>query len=164
MTSLFNSRGTLERAMDAVLGHELRKLNTHLPKQRRSLSELLKMKEPTVKAADGSDIILGKSDLADLAKIVPAEYHDLVKLPIIVLRRMELGRSIYTVSGERVEEFTVRKILGLTNQEYYQMYKDQEATFLYRPQVTELIRRFHSLIVIGFGIPKELSDYAPSRD
>jgi len=154
----------LERAMDAVLGHELRKLNTHLPKQRRSLSELLKMKEPAVKATDGSDIILNKSDLDDLGKIVPAEYQDRVKLPIIVLRRMELGRSIYTVSGERVEEFTVRKILGLTNEEYYQMYKDQEATFLYRPQVTELNRRFHSLIVIGFGIPKELSDYAPSRD
>jgi len=164
MTSLFDSRGTLERAMDAVLGHELRKLNTHLPKQRRSLSELRQMKEPTVKATDGSDIILNKSDLDDLAKIVPAEYQDRVKLPIIVLRRMELGRSVYTVSGERIEEFTVRKILGLTNEEYYQMYKDQEATFLYRPQVTELIRRFHSLIVIGFGIPKELSDYAPSRD
>lgn len=164
MTSLFNSKGTLERAIDAVLGHELRKLNTHLPKQRRSLNELLKENDPTVEATDGTDIILKKSDLEELATIVPAEYQDRVKLPIIVLRRMELGRSIYTISGERVEEFTVRKILGLTNLEYYQMYKDQEATFLYRSQVTELLRKFQSLIVIGFGIPKELFDYAPSRD
>lgn len=150
--------------MDAVLGHELRKLNTHLPKQRRTLSELLAGKDPTVEAADGSLIVLKQSELDELAKVVPVEYHNRVRLPIIILRRMELGRSIYTVSGEPVEQFTVKKILGLTNENYYQMYRDQETLFLYRPQVIELIRRFHTLVVIGFGITKELLDYAPRRD
>ena len=149
--------------MDAVLGHELRKLNTHLPKQRRSLTELLKLKDPTVEATDGSAIVLKRSELEELARIVPPEYQDRVKLPIIIMRRMDLGRSIYTVSGERVEEFTVKKILGLTDDEYYQMYRDQEAAYLYRPQVTELLRKFHSVFVIAFGIPKELADYDPSR-
>jgi len=149
--------------LDAVLGHELRKLNTHLPKQRRSLTELLKLKDPTVEATDGSAIVLKRSELEELARIVPPEYQDRVKLPIIIMRRMDLGRSIYTVSGERVEEFTVKKILGLTDDEYYQMYRDQEAAYLYRPQVTELLRKFHSVFVIAFGIPKELADYDPSR-
>ena len=148
--------------MDAVLGHELRKLNTHLPKQRRSLTELLKLKDPTVEANDGSAIVLKKSDLEELARIVPHEYQDRLKLPIIIIRRMELGRSVYTVSGERVEEFTVKRILGLTSDEYYQMYKDQETAYLYRPQVTELLRKFHSIFIIAFGVPKELSDYGPS--
>jgi len=150
--------------MDAILGNEIRKLNSNLPKQRLSLRELLLVEDPTVVAADGSAIVLKKSELQELAKIVPAEYHGRLKLPIIVMRRMELGRSVYTVSGERVEEFTVRKILGLTNQDFPQMYREQEPAFLYRPQVTELLWRFHSLFVTGFGIPKELSDYAPSRD
>ena len=162
MSLLFDSRRPLDRALDAVLGHELRKLNTHLPKQRRSLTELLKLKDPTVEATDGSAIVLKRSELEELARIVPAEYQDRLKLPIIIMRRMDLGRSIYTVSGERVEEFTVKKILGLTNDEYYQMYKDQEPAYLYRPQVTELLRKFHSIFVIAFGIPKELSDYGPS--
>jgi len=148
--------------LDAVLGHELRKLNTHLPKQRRSLTELLKLKDPTVEATDGSAIVLKRSELEELARIVPPEYQDRVKLPIIIMRRMDLGRSIYTVSGERVEEFTVKKILGLTDDEYYQMYRDQEPAYLYRPQVTELLRKFHSVFVIAFGIPKELADYGPS--
>lgn len=161
---MFKSRDPLERAMDAVLGHELRKLNTHLPKQRRTLSELLKSADPTVEAVDGSAIVFKKSELEELAAIVPTEYQDRLKLPIIVLRRMEMGKSVYTVSGERVEEFTVRKILDMTNESYHQMYKDEESTFLYRPQVSELLRKFHSLIVVGFGIPKELSDYAPRRD
>lgn len=164
MNLLFDSRSPLDRAMDAVLGHELRKLNTHLPKQRRSLSELLKLEDPTVEATDGSAIVLKTADLEELARVVPAEYQDRVKLPIIILRRMELGKSIYTVSGERVEEFTVKTILGLTTDAYYQMYKNQEPAFLYRPQVTELLRKFHSLFVIGFGVPKQLSDYVPSRN
>ncbi len=164
MMGVLNSKGTLERAMDAVLGRELRTLNTHLPKQRRTLSELLKSANPTVEAADGSAIVLKRSELEELAKIVPAEYQDRFKLPIIVLRRIELGRSVYTISGGSLEEFTVKKILKLTNDDYYAMYKNEEPTFLYRPQVTELVGRFHSLIVIGFGIPNELSDYAPRRD
>jgi uncharacterized protein (UPF0216 family) len=161
---MYNSKGPLERAMDAILGEELRRLNNHLPKQRLTLTELLKSDSPTVATVDGSSIIINKSELQELAKIVPAEYHDRVKLPIIILRRMELGKSVHTVVGERIEEFTIKKILGLTNDEYHQMYKGQESMFLYRPQVVELLRRFHSLIVVGFGIPKELSDYSPSRD
>jgi uncharacterized protein (UPF0216 family) len=161
---MFKSKSTLEQAFDAVLGHELRKLNTHLPKQRRTLSELLRNNDPTLEAVDGSAIVLKKSELEELAGIVPREYQDRLKLPIIVLRRMELGRSVYTVSGDRIEEFTIRKILGTTDEDYYQMYTDQEPVFLYKPQVSELLRRFHSLIVVGFGIPKELSDYVPRRD
>jgi len=150
--------------MDAVIGHEVRKLNNHLPKKRLTLNELLKSDHPTVETIDGSSIIINKAELQELANIVPAEYHDRVKLPIIILRRMELGRAVHTVAGERIEEFTVKKILGLTSDGYNQMYEETEPIFLYRPQVVKLLRRFHSLIVLGFGIPKELSDYAPSRD
>ena len=159
----FNSKSTLERTFDALLGRELRKLNTHLPKQRRTLGELLRSTDPTVPTVDGSTIVLRKEEMEDLARIVPRQYHDLMKLPIIVLRRMELGKSVYTVSGDKVEEFTVKKILGKTDVEYHSMYLDDGPFYLYRPDVSELLRRFHSLIVIGFGIPKELSGYATNR-
>jgi uncharacterized protein (UPF0216 family) len=153
----------LERTFESLLGRELRKLNTHLPKQRRSLKELLTETNPTIPTVDGSTIILKKEELTELARIVPIEYQDSVKIPIIVLRRMELGKSLYTVSGDKAEEFTVKKILGKTNAEFHAMHFDNEPLFLYRPDVSELVRRFHSLVVIGFGIPKELSDYASNR-
>jgi hypothetical protein len=159
----FDSKSPLERTFDALLGRELRKLNTHLPKQRRSLKELLTEIDPTLPAVDGSTIVLKKEEIEELARIVPPEYYESVKLPVIVLRRMELGKSVYTVSGDRVEEFTVKKILGKTNAEYHALHLDDQPFFLYRPDVSELVRRFHSLVVIGFGIPKELSDYAPNR-
>lgn len=164
MTAMFKSKSTLERAFDAVLGRELRELNTHLPKQRHALSDLLRTTDPTIEALDGSSILLKTSELEELAKIVPAEFQDRLKLPIVVLRRMELGHSVFTVAGERIEEFTVKKILGTTKEDYNHMYRDQDSAYLYRPEVGELLRRFHSLVVIGFGIPRDLSDYVLSRD
>ena len=161
---MFNSKGALERTFDALLGREIRKLNTHLPKHRRTLKELLRDEDPTLPTVDGSTIVLRKEETQELAQIVPPEYHDSLKLPIIILRRMELGRSLYTVSGDKVEEFTVKKILGKTTDDYHTMYLDDKTLYLYRPDVSELLRRFHSLVVIGFGIPKELSDYTPNRD
>jgi len=160
---MFNSKSTLERTFDTLLSRELRKLNTHLPKQRRTLKELLVGEDVTIPTIDGSTILMKKSEIEELAKIVAPEHHGNLKLPLIVLRRMELGRSVYTISGDRVEEFTVKKILGRTSAGYHIMYSDHDPLFLYRPDVSELVRRFHSLIVIGFGILKELSDYTSSR-
>jgi uncharacterized protein (UPF0216 family) len=113
---------------------------------------------------DGSSILLKTQELEELAKLVPSEYHDRLKLPIIIIRRIELGKSIYTLSGERIEEYTVQKLLGKTQDDYYQTINVREPVFLYRPEVSELLRMFHSLFVIAFGIPRELSDYIPKRD
>jgi len=77
---------------------------------------------------------------------------------------MELGKSVYTVAGDPIEEFTVKKILGETEADYSTMYADRKSSYLYRPQIVELLRKYHSLFVIGFGVPKELSDYGRSRD
>lgn len=161
---MFESKGPLERAFDAVLSHEIRKLNTHLPKFRRTMSELLKGTDQTVEAVDGTSILLKAAELEELASIVPKGYQHRLKLPIIILCRMDLGKSIYTVAGEPIEEFAVKKILGTTDANYREMYRDRASFFLYRPQVVELVQKYHSLFVIGFGVPRELSDYVCSRD
>lgn len=127
------------------------------------MTELLQGSDPTVTAVDGSSILLRTNELQELAQMVPEIYRGRLKLPIIILRRMELGKSVCTVAGDRIEEFTVKKILGITNYDYREMYMDRDPTFLYRPQVTELIGKFHSLVVIGFGVPQELLDYESKR-
>jgi len=161
---MINSKAPFDRVFDALMGRELQKINAHLPKQRRALSELLKLSNPTVEAVDGSSILLKSSELNALAGIVPVEYRDRVKLPFIIVRRMDLGRSVYTVSGDLIEAFAVQKILGNTTDDFHELYKHNEHTFLYRPQLIELLHRFHSLVVIVFGIPTELQNYGPSRD
>ena len=163
MTNVFKTKDPMDLRLDAVLTHEIRKLNTHLPKHRRTMSDLMKSTDPTIEAVDGTSILLRTVEMEELSRIVPMEYQDRLKLPIVILRRMEFGKSTYTVSGEPIEEFTVKKILGETTADFHQMYLDRESFFLYRPQVVELLRKYHSLFVIGFGLPRELSDYAPSR-
>lgn len=161
---MFNSKGPLDRAFDAVLGHEIRKLNAHLPKQRQTIAHLLNTTDPTVETLDGTSILLKTEELEKLAAIVPKRYHDQIRLPMIILRRMELGKSTYTVGGELIDEFAVKKILGLTEADFPDMRRDRSPFFLYRPQVVELLRKYHTLFVIGFGVPRELGDYARSRD
>lgn len=158
------SKDPIDRAFDALMAHELRKLNNHLPKVKRPLSELLEISDPTIEAVDGSQILLKTIDLQELAKIVPNEYWDRVQLPFVIMRRMDMGRSIYTVVGGGLEEFTVNKILGNTNDGFHEMYKHKDRTYLYRPEITELVRKLPSLIVLGVGISEELADYAPNRD
>jgi uncharacterized protein (UPF0216 family) len=161
---MYGTRSSVNRAFDALIGYEIRRLNNHLPKERHVLSELLLPNDDvTIEAVDGN-IILRHADLRQLAEIVPAEYHDKLRLPFIILRRMEMGRSIYTVAGDRMETFTIQKILGSTDDSFHEMYNHPEQMFLYRPEVTELVAKFHSLVVIGFSIPRDLADYAPKRD
>ena len=161
---MYDSRTAVERAFDALIGREIRRLNNHLPKQRRVLRDLLAQNnDSTIEAVDGTELLLRRAELEALARVVPMEYHEKLRIPFIILRRMEMGRSIYTVVGDPIEAFTIQKILGLTNSSFHEMYKQTDPLYLYRPEVSELVRKFHSLIVIGFGIPQELSDYARKR-
>ena len=164
MISMYSGKHPIDRAFDALMSYELRKLNNHLPKEKRRLSELLELTDPTVDAVDGSSILLKTIDLQELAKIVPKEYQDRVQLPLVIMRRMDLGRSIFTIVGGRFEELMVKKILGNTTDGFHEIYKHVEQTFLYRPEVTELVMKFPSLIVLGFGISTELADHVPRRD
>ncbi|MBS7629152.1 DUF61 family protein [Candidatus Bathyarchaeota archaeon] len=147
----------LEKSFRSILREEVRRLNQHLPKRRKSLRDLIVEDEPSVEAIDGTLIVMSKDELLRLAGIVPENLHDKVQLPIVVQRRFDLGRSIYTVLGGRLEEFTLKYALGLADREF----KDYEAEgrfYIYKPYLSELIRMFHSLIVIGFGMPEGLAE------
>jgi uncharacterized protein (UPF0216 family) len=156
---MINPKTPFDRAFDVLMGRELQRINAHLPKQRRTLGELLKLNNPTAEAVDGSPILLKSTELTALAEIVPEEYRDRVRLPFVIVRRMDLGKSVYTVSGNLIEDFTIQKILGNMTEDFHQIYRYKEQSFLYRPQLVDLLNRFHSLVVIGFGIPKELQGY-----
>ena len=157
---MYDSRTAVERAFDALIGREIRRLNNHLPKQRRVLRDLLAQNnDSTIETVDGTELLLRRAELEALAKVVPMEYHEKLRIPFIILRRMEMGKSVYTMAGDELEAFTIQKILGRTNDSFHEMYKHTNQLFLYRPEVAELVRKFHSLIVIGFAISQELSDY-----
>ncbi len=165
VNEMSESRTAFDKAFDVLIGREIQRLNNHLPKQRKYLKDLLAQDDDTeIEAADGTKLLLRRAELQAMGRIVPVEYHEKLRVPFIILRRMEMGKSVYTVVGDQLEAFTIQKILGLTNDSFHEMHKYTKQLFLYKPEVAELVRKFHSLIVIGFGIPQEFSGYTRKRD
>lgn len=139
-----------------LLREEVKRINRHLPKRYKSLNELLREDEPKVEAIDDSLIIMRKNELAELARNIPEKYRQQFKLPIVVIRMMSLGKGVFKPLGGKVESFTIKRLLELTSLPFEKIDQDCEACYLYRPHVQELLRRFKSLVIIGFGVPEEL--------
>ncbi|OLD34098.1 MAG: hypothetical protein AUI50_07950 [Crenarchaeota archaeon 13_1_40CM_2_52_14] len=131
----------------------MRKLNTHLPKNRKTIRELLAEEQPSVSTVGGEKAPMKKSEVEALNAELPDALRDKVRLPLVLLRRRELGPGAFTLLGDPYEEYAVSKILGEYNGTFTEFQQSrQSAAVFYKPQVSELTRRFHSLIVLGFGL------------
>lgn len=141
-----------DRFSDALLRDDLRKLNSQLPKSRRTLGELLSDPAPRVQAASGDFIRMKKAELEEMSRTLPAEASARVRLPIVFLRRGDLGLGAFTVLGDRYEEYSMLLLAGSVH-ESFEQYKEQgpDVAVLFKPQISSLMRRFHSLLVLGFG-------------
>ena len=144
------------RGYDRYLAHIdflVKRINAHLPKNRKSLLQLLNEDFPYVEATDGSKIYFKKRDIEEVSKILPKRFHGSLMLPILIVRRIKLGKGVFTVMGGRIEKHLVKKVLGLTSNPF----EDFEGgeVYLYKVQVQELLSKLGSLIVIGFEVPEE---------
>ena len=138
---------------DVMLQNELRKLNTHLPKNRKTIRELLAEEQPSVSTVGGEKANMKKSEVEALSAVLPDALRDKVRLPLVLLRRRELGPGAFTLLGDPNEEYAVSNILGEYNGTLAEFQRSRQSpTVFYKPQVSELTRRFHSLIVVGFGL------------
>jgi hypothetical protein len=125
----------------------IKRLNAHIPKNRKTLAQLLDEEEPSVEASDGSKIYFRRQDLEKLAENIPRELYGSLRLPIILVRRIELGKGVYVISGGEAERRVVLSMLGIRG--------IKGEAYLYRPQVSELISKLKSLVTIGFEVPPE---------
>src|SRR6266852_1933348 len=124
-----------------MLQNELRKLNTHLTKNRKTIRDLLAEEQTSVSTVGGEKANMKKSEVEALSAELPDALRDKVRLPIVLLRRRELGAGAFTLLGDPYEEYALSKVLG----EYNGTLADfqgsrQSATVFYKPQVSELMR------------------------
>ena len=144
--------------VDSMLRDEMRRLNAHLPKKRQTVRELLAEETPSVPAVDGSRIVMKKAELESLASSLPEALQDRVKLPLVLLRRMELGPGAFTLLGDSAEEFALSTVATGSQGSLEEFRRNQKGpTVFYKPQISDLLRRFHSLIVIGFGVSEDFN-------
>ncbi|MBO0888172.1 DUF61 family protein [Candidatus Bathyarchaeota archaeon] len=141
-----------DRFTDAVLRDEIRKLNTHLPKSRRTLEELLRDPSPSVESVSGHKMKMRRDELDRLSSSLPEDGPRRVKLPFVLIRRRELGSGAFTVLGDPYEEYAILLLLGSFSGTFEEFKLGTHGvTIIYKPQVSLLLSRFHSLISVGFG-------------
>lgn len=73
-----------DRTFENCLKGDLKTLNAHLPRRRKSLSELLEEKCPHVECGDGSTHYFKKKELEYLTEILNNEEKQMLLLPIII--------------------------------------------------------------------------------
>ena len=103
------------RVLDALLKEETRKLNLHLPRERKTLDQLLAEDAPSVKTADGSEIIMNWNALEKFAQLTPPHLWRKVRLPIVLMRRLDLGKSVFVVLGDDSERSIVKQMWGIAD-------------------------------------------------
>ena len=93
-----------------------------------------------------------KSELEEMSRSLPIEASARVRLPIVFLRRGDLGLGAFTIMGDPYEEFAIMSLVDAF-QGTFEQFREQKSDpiVIFKPQVTLLMRRFHSLLVLGFG-------------
>jgi uncharacterized protein (UPF0216 family) len=141
-----------DKFVDAVFREELKRLNSHLPKKRKILEELLADHSSAVESISGHAIRMKKEELNELSRSLPSEALKRIRLPIVLLRRRDLGTGAFSVLGDPYEEYSIILLSGAFNGTFEDFKRQTHGTAtIYKPQVSDLLRRFHSLILIGFG-------------
>ncbi|MFQ5831311.1 MAG: DUF61 family protein [Candidatus Thorarchaeota archaeon] len=136
--------------IDKILEHEIDSINDHMPVKRSTLSELMESDSPHYVTRGGEVSFLKKEEIAKIAKEVPSRFHEEVKLPIVILRRMDYGPGIYTIAGEKMELFLIHRVLGQVDLEWKDFWNWRPVERLVRPQVQAVRLKFPSTTCIGF--------------
>ncbi|UCE09074.1 MAG: DUF61 family protein [Candidatus Thorarchaeota archaeon] len=148
--------------IERMIERDIDTANEHLPRERIPLDELLKSSDPHYVTRDGQVSVFRQEELARLEKDIPSQYHGDIRLPIIILRRIDLGRGIYTVAGEKPDLFMVRKVVqevvGQVDLEWDAFHSWKPVEQLVRPEVQVLRRELPSTTCLGFAINIDRED------
>lgn len=133
------------------LEREITQINDHLPKTKKSLSDLLKEQAPNFTTRDGQKSAVRIKELEELANLIPSEYHNQIMLPFTILRRTSLGPGAHTIGGSKLEQFTVLHILGKIHSPFETWRSTSLPRIIYSPEVGLLRQRLPTTLMIGFG-------------
>lgn len=142
----------MSKFIDKMIEHDIDTLNDHLPESRVPLSDLIGVDSPQFRTRIGEVSVFRVEEIEDLTLEVPEKYHELIRLPIVVLRRLDYGSGIYTVAGNKTELFMVHRIIGYVDLEWENFGKWKPVEKLARPQVQILRRKLPSTTSIGIGM------------
>lgn len=132
--------------------NQIENLNLHLPKKRISLHAAIENEIKKYIAKDGTELVIDPKEIALLKEICPKSKLEAVFLPIIIIRRRDLGQGVFTVAGEIIEEYLIAKVIGLYEKEWDEYLKERKKDlYLYKPHIIEIRKKLRTATVIGFA-------------
>ena len=138
--------------IDKMIEHDIDTLNDHLPELRVPLSDLIGLDSPQFKTRIGEVSVFRVEEIEEISLDVPKRFHRDIRLPIVLLRRLDYGPGIYTVAGSKAELFMVHRFIGYVDLEWGNFAKWEPVEKLARPQVQTLRRKLPSTTSIGIGM------------
>jgi hypothetical protein len=118
---------------DRILAMQLKAMNRHLARDKKSLARLLKEGKPTVRLRDGTDQYFKREELKFLASLLPKDMHRLLRLPIYIeLSSARFGRGTARVCG-KAEVEVISKILEK------EAWGDE--MFVYKPEIPAIRKK-----------------------
>ena len=149
--------------IEKMIERDIDTLNDHLPESRHPLSELLETDSPQFRRGDSNVSVFRKDELEELAAEVPSRFHDDVRLPIVLLRRLDYGVGIYTIAGNKVELFMIFRIIGYVDLEWENIENWKPVERLAKPQVQVLRRKLPSTTSIGIAMSTKENEIPNTR-
>jgi len=101
-----------DKMLQEYLRDELRVLNAHLPRNQKSLAELLREEYPHVVCNDGSTHLFKRKELEYLASLIDADMQGALPLPILVELGQNQAEAAVICVGEITEE-VISKVLAM---------------------------------------------------
>ena len=139
----------VERALRRIWEAEVKRLNDHLARETKPLSELLKAETPQITTRRGHIYMVDKERLLKLASYVPRRLHSKIRIPVILMRRMDAGRGVYMVMGGFYEKLLVKNLVENLDP-FREDIEVEDPLYVYTPHVTELIVKYRTLFQVGF--------------
>lgn len=142
----------MSKFIDKMIEHDIDTLNDHLPEARIPLSDLVGLDSPKFRTRIGEDSVFREEEIGELAVEVPQRLHGDVRLPIVILRRLDYGTGIYTIAGNKTELFMVHRVIGYVDLGWDEFTRWTPVERLARPQVQALRRKLPSTTTIGIAM------------
>ncbi len=148
----------MSRIIERMLENDIDTANDHLPAKKKSLESLTQEDAPSYHTRSGELSRFLVEEIEHLAKDIPRGFHPTFMLPIIMLRRMDLGRGIYTIAGSKTELFFIHRTLSNGTLEWIDLPNWRPIERLARPQVQMIRRMLPSTTCLGFTISIRFDD------
>ncbi len=139
-----------DKMLDLIWKLDIEKMNDHLPTERKTLTELLSEEKPQVKSKKNQTHKIKKKDLETICEFFPEEEWKNVNLPIVLLRRTEMEKGLYSVSGGVRELYIIHRLSGRTSEKFSKFKLDDNQPYIWKPEAFTAIRKAGSIIVIGY--------------